>query len=1106
VDKVIEIDQSPIGRTPRSNPATYTGIFTDIRDLFARAPEARKRGYKPGRFSFNVKGGRCEACEGAGVRTIEMQFLSNVEVVCEECGGKRFNEETLQIHYKGRTIHEVLEMSVKEAAAFFANVPAAARILGTLQDVGLGYIKLGQPSTTLSGGEAQRVKLASELRKRGTGNTLYLLDEPTTGLHFHDIRTLLECLNALVEQGNSVLVIEHNLDVIKTADWVIDLGPGGGKYGGEVVATGTPEQLAAHPHSLTGRVLRDVLAPHRAPLPAERHRLQRGSRDLVVHGAEQHNLKHIDVTIPADSLTVITGVSGSGKTSLAFDTIFAEGQARYVESLSTYARRFLGRMDKARVDGIDGLAPAIAIDQKNSGRSPRSTVATITEIYDYLRLLYARIGVPHCPECGEALAGYSPTRLARELTTRHEGARLVLTAPLYRPGSHRPSLLDDPAHLVELGTALQAQGFTRLWLGGEVVELADWLALPPAKRKLTKKTPVDLVVDRVRVRTGERKRLAEAIEVAFEQGRGLVRLVFPDGDGPAEGPAAGNGKAALVERLVSEPVGCVACDYYLDAPLTPRMFSFNSHQGACVTCSGLGKTPQVDPDLLVPFGELPLLEGALVPGPLGQALSRKNSKPWAATRAFAKREGIALDKPFRELSEQQRELLVFGDGRRLNYSKRHAWSRHMHAYSTTFRGLAGIVTDWYQSEHKAKWQPHIEPVMADVACPDCEGERLKPAYRAVTIGGHNISRFCNLTVQEAQAELARWPLSKTERQVAEQPTAEIGSRLGFLKDVGLGYLTLNREAMTLSGGEAQRIRLASQLGSALVGVLYVLDEPTIGLHPRDTRRLLGTLQRLRDLGNKVVVVEHDPETILAADHVIDIGPGAGHLGGEVVAACPPEELQRHPASLTGAYLSGRMGIPLREAPRPVDPARTLAVRGARANNLKDIDAAFPLGVFTAVTGVSGSGKSTLVVSVLQNALARRLSGARVVPGAHAAIEGLEQVDKLVVIDQSAIGKTPKSNPATYTGVLDKIRSLMAQMPEAKQRGYKPGRFSFNVKGGRCEACEGRGFNHIEMHFLADVWVPCDVCEGRRYNRETLQVRFRGRNMAEILDMEIGAAL
>ncbi|HEX9843379.1 MAG TPA: excinuclease ABC subunit UvrA [bacterium] len=839
-----------------------------------------------------------------------------------------------------------------------------------------------------------------------------------------------------------------------------------------------------------------------------RPRPRRGSRDLVVRGAEKNNLKHIDVTIPTDSLTVITGVSGSGKTSLAFDTIFAEGQARYVESLSTYARRFLGRMDKARVDGIDGLAPAIAIDQKNSGRSPRSTVATITEIYDYLRLLYARIGQPHCPRCGERLAGTTPTRLARELTGKHDGARLILTAPLYRPGSQRPSLLDDPAHLPELGKALQAQGFTRLWLDGELVELADWLAWPAPQRRLGKDAAVDLVIDRVRIRAGERKRLAEAIESGFEQGRGLLRLILPDGDGGDGGAAAGEGKGGATPKswLVSEPVGCVACDTYQDEPFTPRMFSFNSHVGACVTCSGLGKTLQVDPALLVPFGEFPLLEGALVPGPLGQALARKNSKPWAAVRAFAKREGIDLERPFGRLSERQRELLLHGDGRRLNYSKRHAWSRNMRAYSTTFRGLTGVVEDWYQSEHKAKWAPHIEPVMADVDCPDCAGERLKPAFRAVTIADRNISQFCDLTVEEAQTRLAAWPLSKTDRQVAEQPTQEIVARLGFLKDVGLGYLTLNREATTLSGGEAQRIRLASQLGSALVGVLYVLDEPTIGLHPRDTQRLLGTLKRLRDLGNKVVVVEHDPETILAADHVIDIGPGAGHLGGEVVASCSPAALKRHPASLTGAYLSGRQSIPLRDSPRATDPGRVLRVRGARANNLKGIDVAFPLGAFTAVTGVSGSGKSSLVVSVLQNALARKLSNARVVPGAHDAIEGLEQVEKLVVIDQSPIGKTPKSNPATYSGMMDRIRSLMAQMPEARMRGYKPGRFSFNVKGGRCEACEGRGYNHIEMHFLADVWVPCDVCDGRRYNRETLQVRFRGKHMAEILDMEIGAAL
>ena len=1122
VDKVIEIDQSPIGRTPRSNPATYTKALDHIRGLFAGVPEAKIRGYRPGRFSFNVKGGRCASCEGAGVRTIEMQFLSDVEVECEECGGRRFNEETLQIHYKGRTIHDVLEMSVDEAADFFANVPFAVRILATLREVGLGYIKLGQPSTTLSGGEAQRVKLASELRKKGTGRTLYLLDEPTTGLHFHDIRALLDCLNTLVEQGNSVLVIEHNLDVIKVADWVIDLGPGGGKYGGELVAAGTPEQLAGQPQSLTGKVLRKVLAPRSPPGNGARPVLRTGSRDLVVRGAEKNNLKHIDVTIPHNSLTVITGVSGSGKTSLAFDTIFAEGQARYVESLSTYARRFLGRMDKARVDSIEGLAPAIAIDQKNSGRSPRSTVATITEIYDYLRLLHARIGAAHCPNCGNRLQGYSPTRLARELVEGHDGARIILAAPLFRPGARRPSMLDTPAHLAELAPSLIGEGFTRVRLNGEQVELAQWLARPAAQRRLGRETAVELVIDRVRIRPAERKRLAEAIEVAFEKGHGLVKLMFPDGDPTmprgiavpqaiakpqdTATPQGNGGAPATRERLASEPVGCVRCDHYQDEPFTPRMFSFNSHVGACASCAGLGRTPQVDPALLLPFPELPLLEGALVEGPLGSALVRKHSRPWAILRAVAKRESIAIDKPFHQLLPREQELLLFGDGSRLDYTKRGAFSRHMRTFSTTFNGLAGIVTDWYRSEHKAKWAPVIEPVMAAVACRDCDGERLKPAYRAVTIGGRNISRFCELTVEQARAELAAWPLSRTERQVGEQPMQEIVSRLGFLKDVGLGYLNLNREAMTLSGGEAQRIRLASQLGSHLVGVLYVLDEPTIGLHPRDTARLLATLKGLRDLGNKVVVVEHDPDTIAAADHVIDMGPGAGHLGGEVVAACDPAALSRHPHSLTGAYLDGRLSIPVPRTTRPVDEKRVLAVRGARANNLRNIDVDFPLGAFTAVTGVSGSGKSSLVVSVLQNALARRLGGARVVAGEHDRIDGLEQVDKLVVIDQSPIGKTPKSNPATYTGVLGKIRDLMAQTPEARMRGYRPGRFSFNVRGGRCEACEGRGCHHIEMHFLADVWVPCDLCGGKRYNRETLQVRFRGRNMAEILDLEIAQAL
>jgi excinuclease ABC subunit A len=550
----------------------------------------------------------------------------------------------------------------------------------------------------------------------------------------------------------------------------------------------------------------------------------------------------------------------------------------------------------------------------------------------------------------------------------------------------------------------------------------------------------------------------------------------------------------------------VACDFYQSEPLTPRMFSFNSHLGACPECAGLGRTAQVEPALLVPFPERPLFEGALVAGRLGQALSRRNSQPERALRAFAEREGIDLDLPFGALPEVQREALLFGDGQRLRFSRRRQFSRTTRTHETRFEGLTGIVQGWYNSAEREKWAPLIGPVLADTPCPACAGERLKPEYRGVTLHGRSISGFCALTVGEALAELETWSLSAAERKVAEQSRQEIRSRLGFLADVGLGYLNLDREATTLAGGEAQRIRLASQLGSRLVGVIYVLDEPTIGLHPRDTARLLATLQRLRDLGNTVLVVEHDLDTIRAADHVIDMGPGAGHRGGEVVAAGSPAALARHPRSLTGAYLAGRKAIALPERTRPVDWNRSIEVQGARANNLKRLTVRFPLGTFTAVTGVSGSGKSSLVVDVLQKALQRKLGGERVVPGAHDAIAGLALVDKLVVIDQSPIGKSPKSNPATYTGVLDGVRTLMAQMPEAKTRGYAAGRFSFNVAGGRCEACEGRGMNHIEMHFLADVWVPCEVCGGRRYNRETLQVRFRGKHMAEILDLEIDDAL
>ena len=1013
VDRVIKIDQAPIGRTPRSNPATYTKVLDPIRDLFALMPEAKARGYKKGRFSFNVKGGRCEDCQGAGLKTIEMQFLSDVQIPCDTCRGRRFNTETLQIFYKNRTIHDVLEMTVKEAENFFSALPKIHLILQTLLDVGLGYVKLGQPSTTLSGGEAQRVKLAAELRKTATGNTFYILDEPTTGLHFKDIRLLLTCLNRLVDQGNTVLVIEHNLDVLKVADQLIELGPGGGKYGGEVVCTGTPEDLAAQ-QTLTGKFLKIVLeknievlrqkdAVQTLSFKEEEQKGFKGSelqnfkeikseeveehsaafeslrasrnhtRDIVIKGASKNNLRNIDVRIPNNKMTVITGVSGSGKTSLAFDTIFAEGQARYLESLSTYARRFLGRMDKAPVDSIDGLSPAIAINQKVTGRNPRSTVATTTEIYDYLRLLFARIGKAHCPVTGKALIGYSPTRAAAYCVENYAGQRLELLAPLYLPGADKILLLDHPKHLPNVIESLQQDGFVRIYLNGKTIRLDEWEE-HSAKLTLTKKTSVDLGIDRLRVNPEEQKRLAEAIENAFQRGHGLLKICLTDQTGKTE--------------YLSETPANVESDlsraFFQEEELTPRMFSFNSHVGACPSCDGLG-----------------------------------------------------------------------------------SFSR-----------------------------------LKDPLCSACAGERLKEEYRAVTINERNISQFCQFTVPEARRELESWKLTENQRTVAEQALGEILTRLNFLENVGLEYLTLDQKASTLSGGEAQRIRLASQIGSGLVGVMYILDEPTIGLHPRDTDRLLHTLKQLRDRGNSVILVEHDLDTIRQADHLLDIGPGAGHYGGNVSASGSPAEITAKNETLTAQYLSGKKSIPLPQKYRTMNPEHLLSVSGASANNLKNLDVNFPLGIFTVVTGVSGSGKSSLVVDVLQRVLEKELNGKQIKPGAYKKVSGIEQLESIMVINQEAIGRTPRSNPATYSKVMEPIRNLFASMPEAKQRGYAKRRFSFNAKEGRCPSCDGHGFHLIEMHFLSDVWVKCDQCKGRRYNRETLAITYKGHTIADVLEMEI----
>ncbi len=997
LDRLIEINQTPIGRTPRSNPATYTKLFDPIRDLFALVPESKARGYKKGRFSFNVKGGRCADCQGAGIQTIEMQFLSDVQIPCETCRGKRFNAETLQIFFKGKTIFDVLEMTVDEAAEFFEAQPKIHLILETLQQVGMGYVKLGQPSTTLSGGEAQRIKLAAELRKKSTGKTLYLLDEPTTGLHFHDIRLLLNCLNRLVEQGNTVLVIEHNLDVLKMADHILELGPGGGANGGELVCSGPPEKLVEE-KTLTGKFLKKTLKGEppvscqipnesdsdfvsEAPLKSKKRQKKISSkvqaskiigRDIQIRGASKNNLRHVDLNIPLNRMTVITGVSGSGKTSLAFDTLFAEGQSRYVESLSTYARRFLGRMDKAPVDSIDGLAPAIAINQKSTSRNPRSTVATTTEIYDYLRLLFARIGKAHCPTSGQPLIGYSPTRAAEYCLENYKGERLEMLAPLYIPETKKTLLLDQPDHFPAVIDSLIQEGFLRAYVKNKLVRLDEWEEQEP---KLKKKTPIDLVIDRIEVSESEQKRLAEAIENAFQKGHGLLKLKHAGDDTDFE--------------FLSETPACVETDFFQEEALTPRMFSFNSHVGACPACDGLGE----------------------------------------------------------------------------------------HAYR-----------------------------ISNPTCPECHGERLKPEYRAVTIHGRNISQFCNLNIREAQKELESWVLTPNQLTVAEQALREIQTRLDFLVNVGLDYLNLDQKASTLSGGEAQRIRLASQIGSGLVGVMYVLDEPTIGLHPRDTDRLIKTLKRLRDLGNTVILVEHDLETIRAADHIIDIGPGAGHYGGLVTASGSPAQISSRKNTLTGRYLKGEKGIPVPEQRRKALPGHELVVLGASANNLKEVDVRFPLGLMNVVTGVSGSGKSSLLVDVLQRALEKKMLDKRVEVGKHLEIKGHEKLEQLMVIDQEPIGRTPRSNPATYTKVLDPIRDLFGKMNEARRRGFTKRRFSFNAREGRCGACEGQGYHLIEMHFLSDVWVTCDQCKGRRYNRETLAVTFRGQTIADVLDMEITKAV
>ena len=963
VGEVALVDQSPIGRTPRAVPATYMGAFKFVREALASTAEARRRGYGPGAFSFNVAGGRCESCRGAGFLTIEMQFLSDVYVPCPDCEGKRFGPELLDVRCDGKNVSEILEMTVAEALGFFDDYHILMA-LDPLVEVGLGYLRLGQPITTLSGGEAQRLKLAARLRTEQWKHSLFLFDEPTTGLHPDDVSTLMATLQKLVRFRHSVVVIEHNLDVIKCADWIIDLGPEGGEHGGEIVCAGTPEKVARCKASHTGRHLRAVLGGRTVPVREKAPALVgHPSRDgsIRINGAREHNLRQLSVEIPRDKLVVVTGVSGSGKSTLAYDVLFAEGQRRYLDCLSAYVRQYIEQLTRPDVDLIEGIPPTVAVEQRLSRGGAKSTVATITEIYHYLRLLFARFGTQYCPECGVAVEPQSPHAIVRRILDENPGRRVTFLAPLVRArkGYH-----------TDVAKWAARHGIEALRIDGEVMHTDRAMRLTRYVEH-----DIDAVVGQLKATPAKRKALARLTDLALEYGGGAFLLK--------------SGRRR--DRTFSTQRTCPSCSRGFEE-LDPRMFSFNSRHGWCTECEG-----------------------------------------------------------------------------------------------------AGVLL--YEEKREEFWD----------ACDVCDGARLNPTSLAVRLGRRSIAQIAALPVGRAGDALAKLRFGGHGEAVARGLVDEMRARLEFLGLVGVPYLGLDRAANTLSGGEAQRVRLAAQLGSNLRGVCYILDEPTIGLHPRDTTNLIRTLRRLRDRGNTVVVVEHDDHTIRSADHVIDLGPGAGRHGGEVIAAGPVSRLLRSKRSATARYLRR----PLRHTPcaaNGAEDAAAVTVVGARANNLKDLTVRFPLGALICVTGVSGSGKSSLVQDVLFEGLRLVLAGRSLRRGQCRRIDGANRIARALEVDQTPIGRTPRSTPATYVGFYDEIRRLYAQTPEARLRGYTASRFSFNVHGGRCEKCKGQGRLKVEMNFLPNVHVDCDVCEGKRFNAETLAITFKDRSIADVLAMSVEEAI
>jgi len=1053
IAEVVMVDQSPIGRTTRSNPASYVGAFDAIRKLFTAAPAAIERRYSAGTFSFNSGDGRCPACSGNGFERVEMQFLSDVYLRCPDCDGRRYRPEVLEVKLEGpqgqmKSIADVLDLTVSEALAFFKGSREVESALRPLADVGLDYLRLGQPVPTLSGGEAQRLKLAGHLAeasqrpsfprrresrttaawtsasagvtKRGT---LFLFDEPTTGLHFDDVAKLLRAFRKLLAAGHSLVVIEHNLDVVRTADWIIDLGPEGGDAGGEVVCVGTPADVAVHPTSHTGKALREyesALAPSaiaeepRASALQSTHHSPITHHSIQVRGAREHNLKNIDVAIPRGRFTVVTGVSGSGKSTLAFDIVFAEGQRRYLESLNAYARQFVEPSARPDVDAIFGIPPTVAIEQRTSRGGRKSTVATLTEIHHFLRLLFVKLGTQHCPRCEVPIEPQSADAIAARILRDHRGARVGLLAPL---------VVNRKGYYTDLARWARGKGHTHLRVDGSFIPTGQW----PRLSRFQEHT-IELPVADVRAAPENEAALRDALQRALGFGKGVVHVLAPlealERAMAKRDPAA----AAMTETVFSVKRACPSCGTSFPE-LDPRLFSYNSRHGWCTSCYGTGSR----------------LSG---------------------------------------FDEQQSGEEIW-------------WN------------------EWYEGEA--------------APCPACAGRRLNPTALAVRFRGRSIADLSGMPVSAIEEYFRNLRLEGRQAEIARDIVSELRSRLAFLREVGLSYLALDRAAPTLSGGEAQRIRLAAQLGSNLRGVAYILDEPTIGLHPRDHRVLLDTLAKLEARGNTLVVVEHDEDTIRRAGHVVDLGPGAGNRGGEVVAAGSADALMRAPASVTGRFLAQPLRHPL-HVRRPVIPATpAVVIAGAGLHNLKNLDIRVPLGRLTAVTGVSGSGKSTLARDVLHENL-RRLVAERyktrdkrqkakgkppssLTPDPSylnllgcRAIHGADRVGRVLEVDQTPIGKTPRSCPATYVGFWDQVRRLYAEVPDARMRGYTASRFSFNTAGGRCDACEGQGLKRIEMSFLPDVKVTCEACRGARFNPETLAVRFKGKSIGEVLLMSVDEAV